>query len=191
MRRAAKLVSLATASCVVVIGCLVSAPTAEAQGHFAAAPAPRTVFYGNFGSRYNSYYPSFGYGGYYSPYASLPALPPPYPYVPNYWWVSPYPIADPRQEGYNPSAGYRWDDVTTLMLTTFPAKSDVTLDGIAVGKADELGPIQLPLGEHTLRVDAPGYEPSETVLRVETSTLQQLAVNLREISSKSKPAPKP
>jgi PEGA domain len=187
MRRATKLLILATAGCLVLIGCLVTAPALAAQVHIQSGPAPRTYFRGNYGYSY----PSFGYGDYgYNRGFSMPAFSPPYPYMPNYWWVGPYPTADPRQAGYNPYGGYAWRDVTTLMLTTYPVKSHVTLDGIMIGEADQLGPIELPLGDHTLRVDAPGYEPSETVLRVETPTLQQLAVNLKEISIKPKPAPK-
>jgi PEGA domain len=186
--RATKVLSLATAGCLILIGCLVSAPAIAAQLHFGSGRAPRTYFRGQYGYSF----PSYGYGGYgYTPGYGMPAVTPPYPYMPNYWWVGSYPTADPRQSGYNPNGGYAWNDVTTLMLTTYPVKSQVTLDGIMVGQADELGPIELPIGEHTLRVDAPGYEPSETVLKVETPTLQQLAVNLKQINFKSQPAPKP
>lgn len=150
----------------------------------------------DFGSSFtpliNSYfYPSFGgYGGYFSPFLSLPSLPPPYPYMPNHWWVSPYPIEDPRQAGYNPSAGYRWDEVTTLLLATYPAKTRVTLDGIYVGTTDALGPFQIPLGEHALRIEAAGYEPSETVLKVEQPALQQLEVRLNPAGRVGKSAPR-
>lgn len=137
------------------------------------------------------FFPSYGpfggfgwYGGFYSPFVDVPRLPPAYPYLPNYWWVSPYPIGDPRQAGYNPSSGYPKDKVSTLLLVTYPLKTRIILDGIYVGRADYLGPIQLPMGEHTLRVEAPGFEPSETVLKVEEPILQQLEVRL------DRPAPK-
>ena len=77
-----------------------------------------------------------------------------------------------------------------LLLETTPAKASVTLDGILVGTMDCLGPFQLPMGEHTLRVDAAGYEPSITVLHVEKPLLQQLEVRLTEVTHTSKPGPK-
>lgn len=147
------------------------------------------------------YYPSYassffypGYGlmaGYYSPIVNLPSLPPPYPYMPNHWWVSPYPLEDPRQEGYNPSSGYPAGTVTTLLLETTPAKARIVLDGVFVGRSDFLGPIQLPVGEHTLRVEAAGFEPSETVLKVEQPVLQQLEVRLTPARVGTKPGPRP
>ena len=136
-------------------------------------------------------FPSFSpwgwFGGYYSPFVNMPTLPPARPYLPNYWWVEPYPSADPRQAGYNPASGYARDEVTTLLLVTSPAKARVILDGLYVGTADYLGPIQLPLGEHTLRVEAAGYEPSETVLSVEQPVLQQLEVRLKPQTPPAKP----
>lgn len=127
------------------------------------------------------------FGGYYSPFVNVPTLPPARPYLPKYWWVEPYPSADPRQAGYNPASGYAKDEVTTLLLVTSPAKARVILDGLYVGTADYLGPIQLPLGEHTLRVEAAGYEPSETVLSVEAPALQQLEVRLKPQTPAAKP----
>jgi hypothetical protein len=127
--------------------------------------------YGGFGN--------FGFGGFYSPFVNLPTLPPAVPYLPKYWWAEPYPTSDPRQSGYNPSSGYSRDSVTTLLLLTYPVNSRIVLDGIDVGRANYLGPIQLPVGEHTLRVEAPGFEPSETVLNVEEPVLQQLEVRLK------------
>jgi PEGA domain len=124
-------------------------------------------------------YPSFGNYGYSSPFVSVPSLSPPYPYMRKYWWTGSYPEADPRQAGYNPSAGYNWQEVTTLILATSPAKADVTLDGSAIGSADDLGPIQLPMGDHTLRVEAPGYEPSETKISVRTPSVQRMQINLK------------
>jgi PEGA domain len=137
--------------------------------------------------RYNSspvvqsyFYPSYGgYGGYYSPFVSVPSIGSTDPYLPNYWWTGRYTTADPRQDGYNPSAGYNWDEVTTLIIATSPKKADVTLDGSLIGSAEDLGPIQLPAGNHTLRVEAPGYQPSETVMKVQTPSLQRLQINLK------------
>ncbi len=140
----------------------------------------------------NSYfYPTFGwYGGYASPFLYLPSLSPPHPIAPNYWWTGMYPIADPRQDGYNPSSGYPQGTVTTLLLETFPKNGGVTLDGIFIGTSDYLGPIQLPAGEHSLRVEAPGYEPSEIILKIEQPVLQQLEVRLNPVASSAKPGPR-
>ena len=128
------------------------------------------------------YYPSMGYG-YYSPQVYMPSFSVPYPYAPKYWWTGYYPTEDPRQAGYNPSAGYDWQEVTALILSTSPAKAEVILDGSPIGSADSLGPIQLPIGKHTLKVEAPGFEPSETVIQVEKPSVQHLQINLKSISS--------
>jgi hypothetical protein len=118
-------------------------------------------------------------GGYYTPFVNVPTYGSTYPYLPKYWWVERYPSADPRQAGYNPNAGYPKEEVTTLLLVTYPVKSRVILDGLYVGTSDNLGPIQLPAGVHILRVEALGFEPSETVLQIEQPTLQQLEVRLK------------
>jgi hypothetical protein len=102
--------------------------------------------------------------------------------------VSPYSIEDPRQDGYNPNAGYEWDSVGTLLLTTFPANARVTLDGTCVGTADKLGPFQLPAGEHTLRVEAAGYEPSDTVVRFDKPGVQELDIELKPLTAAAKAA---
>ena len=150
-------------------------------------PAPAVSHRYNYGGYVQPYFfGSYGfYGGYYSPFVSVPSLPPAYPYLPNYWWVSPYPLADPRQSGYNPASGYARDSVTTLILETQPAKSRVILDGIYVGTSNYLGPIQLPVGEHILRVESAGFEPSETVLNIEQPVLQQLTVKLKRTAAAS------
>ena len=121
------------------------------------------------------------YGGYYTPFVNVPTYGSTYPYLPNHWWVERYPSADPRQAGYNPNSGYPKEEVTTLLLVTYPVKSRVILDGLFVGTSDNLGPIQLPVGLHILRVEALGFEPSETVLKVEQPTLQQLEVRLKTV----------
>jgi hypothetical protein len=156
----------------------------------------------SFGSTTNSTYASGGayggyggYGGYgygggaYAPYAGGGSY-----YGGNstgstHWWVGPNGFTDPRGEGYNPDAGYAWDTVSTLLLETNPPKARVTLDGIFVGTTDSLGPFQLPSGNHTLRIEAAGFEPSETVLKVEKPNVQQLQVNLTPVSHGNKPGP--
>jgi PEGA domain len=144
-------------------------------------PASRPAMRFNYSPAVQSYYyPSYGgYGGYYSPFVSVPSIGSTNPYLPNYWWTGRYPTADPRQAGYNPSAGYKWEDVTTLILATSPKKALVILDGSPIGSADDLGPIQLPVGDHTLRVEAPGFQPSETVMKVQTPSLQRLQISLK------------
>jgi hypothetical protein len=134
---------------------------------------------------------SGGYGGAYSPYYGTSSYSPGISYAPPYWWAGPYAAnTDATGPGYNPNAGYAWDSVSVLLLETTPAKARITLDGIFVGTMDCLGPFQLPMGEHTLRVDAAGYEPSVTVLHVEKPVLQQLEVKLTETSHNGKPGPK-
>ncbi len=166
-----------------------SSPAAN-FANFSGSPA-HTIFFPSFFG-----YGGFGYGGYsgfYSPLYSGQYVGSHYPYMPNYWWTSAYPTADPRQEGYNPRAGYPWNSVTTLILETIPAKSRITLDGVFVGTSDTLAPFQLPMGEHTLRVEAAGYEPSEIALKVEEPVLQQLEVRLNPAGqppTRSKPAPR-
>jgi len=189
MRRVTSLLTKAALGVLVVSACALVA--AGADGRFFGRLAS-DVNTSNFSSTpvVRSYYnPSFDFFGNSSPFISVPSLPPPYPYMPKYWWTGSYSTADPRQSGYNPSAGYRWEDVTTLILGTFPKTASVLLDGNAIGSSEDLGPIQLPFGEHTLRVEAPGYEPSETVMKVETPSLQHVQVNLKQAGST--PAPRP
>lgn len=183
-----KLVGIFWASAVAVAWSACMAPLWAGEGGkpFISGRPARTpssgYSWGGFVQPY--FYPSsWGFGGFYSPFVNIPMLPPAYPYLPNYWWVSPYPTADPRQAGYNPASGYARDSVTTLILTTEPAKSRIILDGIFIGTSDYLGPTQLPLGEHVLRIEAPGFEPSETVLNIEQPVLQQLTVRLKRVSS--------
>lgn len=162
----------------------------------AAGPRGGGSFFRGVGAAsYRGLFPSYGsgyWGGYggYSPYYGGRFAGPIGPYLPDGWWTGYYGNTDPRGPAYNPDAGYSWDSVTTLVLDTLPAKARVTLDGIFVGSADLLGPFQLPSGQHTLRVEAAGYEPSETVLKVEQPTLQQLTVKLNEASHSGKPAPR-
>jgi len=136
-----------------------------------------SAFFGGYG----------GYGGF-----GLPYFAPIYSYQPpNYWWVSPYPSADPRQDAYNPSAGYEWDSVGTLILTTFPANARVTLDGTFVGASDKLGPVQLPSGNHTVHVIAEGFEPIDNIVKVDQPGPLFLDVHLQRAGSRgiAKPGP--
>ncbi len=132
-------------------------------------------------------YSSFGYG-YYSPFIYQPSSPPAVPYLPNSWWTGGYGADNVQQVGYNPSAGYRWEDVTTLILATTPQKAEITLDGNPIGSACDLGPIQLPPGDHTLRVEAAGFEPSETVLKANQASVRRLQINLSAAASSAKPS---
>lgn len=155
----------------------------EKGGFAGMAPAP-TRGSSNFVTPY--YFPSFGgfgaygfYGGYYSPFIDPTPANSTQPYLPKHWWVERYPSADPRQSGYNPNSGYAREEVTTLILSTYPAKSRIVLDGLFIGTSDALGPTQLPMGMHTLRVEAAGFEPSDTVLNIEEPAMQQLEVRLK------------
>jgi hypothetical protein len=166
-----------------------AAPTREKALTFGEGARPST----SVGYVQPYFFPSFNnfgwFGGYYSPFINVPTIPPARPDLPKYWWVEMYPSADPRQAGYNPASGYAKEEVTTLLLVTHPVKTRIILDGIYVGTADYLGPIQLPLGEHTLRVEAFGYEPSETVISVEQPVLQQLEIHLKPLAPRAKPEP--
>jgi hypothetical protein len=135
-------------------------------------------------------YPTFGlYGNYFPQFFEPPPVGPGFTYLPNYWWAGANASADPRQDGYNPSSGYAWESVATLLLESFPAKARVILDGTYVGTTDSLGPTQLPLGEHTLRVEAPSYETSETILKIDQPVTQQLEVRLKPLGHAPKPGP--
>ena len=136
------------------------------------------------------YFPSYGgfggfgfYGGYNSPFIDFSSMHTTNPYLPKHWWVERYSAADPRQSGYNPNSGYAREEVTTLILSTYPLKARVVLDGIFIGTSDSLGPMQLPAGMHTLRIEAAGFEPSQTVMNVEEAAMQQLEVRLKPAAS--------
>ena len=135
-------------------------------------------WYGNGG-----FYPAFGGNGVYASSTSPLDVPPPY------WWVSPYPSENPCQAGCNPNAGYEWDSVGTLILDTNPSKAQVTLDGIYAGTTDKLGPFQLPVGEHTLHIQYPGYEPSDVIVRFDRPGVQSLNVALKRLTASATPAP--
>jgi len=133
-----------------------------------------------------------GYGGYSgyglgTPYMSSNS---PLEVPPKYWWVSPYPSESPCPVGCNPNAGYEWDTVGALVLDTNPPNARVTLDGIYVGTTDELGPFQLPVGRHTLHIEAPGFEPSDVIVRFDQPGVQKLSVGLKRLAISAKRAPR-
>ncbi len=128
-----------------------------------------------------------GYGGYglYSSSSSPLDVPP------RYWWVSPYPSESPCQAGCNPNAGYEWDSVGTLILDTNPPQARVTLDGTYAGTTDKLGPFQLPVGQHTLHIEAVGFQPSDIIVKFDQPGVQSLNVELKRLTTSAKPAPRP
>jgi hypothetical protein len=97
---------------------------------------------------------------------------------------------NPSQSAYNPNAGYEWDSVGTLVLDTNPSQAHVTLDGIYAGTTDKLGPFQLPVGEHTLHIEAPGYEPSDIIVKFDQPGVQSLKVEMQRLTASAKPAPR-
>jgi len=147
---------------------------------------------GGGGHAYRSYAaaPIYGGGGSYGGYGFYPSYSLPQSVPPNYWWVSSYPSENPCQAGCNPNAGYEWDSVGTLILDTNPPKARVTLDGIYSGTTDKLGPFQLPVGEHTLHIEAPGFETSDIIVKFDQPGVQNLNVELKRLTASAKPAPR-
>jgi hypothetical protein len=92
--------------------------------------------------------------------------------------------------GDNPNAGYEWEGVGALILATNPPKARVTLDGIYAGIAENLGPFQLPVGEHTLHIEAPGFEPSDIIVKFDKPGVQNLTVDLKRLTASNKPTPR-
>ena len=133
--------------------------------------------------------PIYGRGGSYGGYGFYPSYSSPLNVPPKYWWVSPYPSENPCQAGCNPNAGYEWDSVGALILDTNPPKARVTLDGIYAGTTDRLGPFQLPVGQHTLHIEAPGFEPSDVIVKFDQPGVQSLNVELKRLTATAKPAP--
>lgn len=148
---------------------------------------------------YNSVTPSYERGGSYggwdgnlvfggsglNPLSSSPLDAPSYG-----WWASPYPSENPCQAGCNPNAGYEWDSVGALILDTNPPEARVTLDGIYAGTTDKLGPFQLPIGEHTLHIEAAGFEAADIVVRFDEPGTQSLNIVLKRLTASAKPAPR-
>jgi hypothetical protein len=165
---------------------LAAAPTFAQRGSaHGSARAPNSYHSGGY-SRGSGGYGGYGFGG----YSYYPALGAPQTYLPNYWWVSPYPSENPCQAGCNPNAGYEWDSVGTLILNTNPSQARVTLDGIFAGTTDKLGPFQLPVGEHTLHIEAAGYEPTDVVVKFDQPGVQTLDLGLKRLTASAKPAPR-
>jgi len=147
---------------------------------YSAAPAyGGGVIYAGWGG----YFP-FGFSGAY------PASTSPLDVPPRYWWVSPYPSEPPCQAGCNPNAGYEWDSVGTLILKTNPPQAHVTLDGTYAGTTDKLGPFQLPVGEHTLHIEAPGFEASDIIVKFDQPGVQTLNVEMKRLTTSAKPGPR-
>jgi hypothetical protein len=149
----------------------------RASSSFVAGPA-----YG--GGGWHMGWGGWGFPGYFAPSSSPLDVPP------KYWWVSPYPSENPCQAGCNPNAGYEWDSVGTLILNTNPSQARVTLDGTYAGTTDKLGPFQLPVGEHTLHVEAPGFEPSDIIVKFDQPGVQTLNVEMKRLTVAAKPAPR-
>jgi len=155
---------------------------------------------GGGGHSYSASSPSYGRGGGYAGYGGYygfggPGLYPssssPLDVPAKYWWVSPYRSENPCQSGCNLNAGYEWESVGALILETNPPKARVTLDGIYAGTSDQLGPFQLPVGEHTLHIEAPGFEPSDIIVKVDQPSVQNLNIALKRLTASAKPAPRP
>ncbi|HXW13863.1 MAG TPA: PEGA domain-containing protein, partial [Terriglobia bacterium] len=123
---------------------------------------------------------SYGGYGYYPSSSSPPSVSPIY---------GPYPSENPCQAGCNPNAGYEWDSVGALILDTNPPQARVTLDSIYAGTTDKLGPFQLPVGQHTLHIEAAGFEPSDIIVKFDQPGVQSLNVELKRLTASAKPAP--
>jgi hypothetical protein len=137
---------------------------------------------------------SYSYGGYYPAFGSVligPNISSPLDVPPQGWWASPYPSQNPCQAACNPNAGYEWDSVGTLILETNPPTAKVVLDGIPAGTTDKLGPFQLPVGEHTLHIEYPGFEPTDVIVKFDRPGVQNLNIDLKRTTAFAKPAPRP
>jgi hypothetical protein len=154
----------------------------HAGGNYHAASCVRSGGYSGGGYGYGGYgyggYPAFGNDGYaqWTP--------------PNAWGANRYPSENPCQAGCNPDAGYEWDSVGTLILDTNPPQARVSLDGIYAGTTDRLGPFQLPVGEHTLHIEAIGFEPSDIIVRFDKPGVQSLNIELKRLTASAKPGPR-
>jgi hypothetical protein len=80
--------------------------------------------------------------------------------------------------------------VGTLILNTNPSEARVSLDGIYAGTTDKLGPFQLPVGEHTLHIEAPGYESSDVIVKFDQPGVQSLNVEMKRLTVSAKSAPR-
>lgn len=169
--------------------CLANPPGSSALGRSFGVATNSGYSSGRSYGGYGGYgYGGYGYGGYYAPYSGG-AIYSPGNSGSSHWWAGPNGSNAELGVGYNPNSGYDWNTVCTLLLQTNPPKARVTIDGIYVGTMDSLGPFQLPVGNHTLKIEAAGFEPSETVLNVKEPALRQLEVKLTPVSHGNKPAP--
>ena len=134
--------------------------------------------------------PVYGGGGWSGGYGLYGSSSSPLDVPPRYWWVSPYPSESPCATGCNPNAGYEWDSVGTLILDTNPPQARVTLDGIYAGTTDKLGPFQLPVGQHTLHIEAAGFESTDIIVKFDQPGVQSLNVELKVLTASPKPAPR-
>jgi hypothetical protein len=134
-------------------------------------------------------YGGYGYGGYgYGGYGYYPTSGSGFYAAPNAMW-GPYRSEFPCQAGCNPNAGYEWDSVGTLILDTNPPQARVTLNGIYAGTTDKLGPFQLPVGERALHIEAPGFEPTDIIVKFDQPGVQSLNVALKRTLASAQPAP--
>lgn len=170
---------------IMLLSCMVM--FAQRRASAAAANSYTGYHYGPVygGGGYSGWYgfPAFGGNGLYASVTSPLDVPP------KYWWVSPYPSENPCQVGCNPNAGYEWDSVGALILNTNPPQARVTLDGIYAGTTDKLGPFQLPVGQHTLHIEAVGFEPADIIVKFDQPGVQDLNIELKRLHT-AKPEPR-
>ena len=187
LRHSKPLTLLAFASMLICVAMhpALAAPPSNPSVTSVFSPSMRSASFG--GVYYGGYGGFGGYGGYGLP--SFYGGPLGRSNYDSHWWAGPNSSTDPRQAGYNPSGGYPLNSVSTVILSTIPEKARVILDGVFVGTTNRLGPFELPVGQHTLKVESPGFEPSETVLKVDEPVVQQLDVRLSAIHHGPKPAP--
>ncbi len=48
-----------------------------------------------------------------------------------------------------------------------------------------------PSGEHTLHIEAAGFEPSDIIVKFDQPGVQSLNVELKHLTASAKPAPRP
>jgi uncharacterized caspase-like protein/tetratricopeptide (TPR) repeat protein len=73
--------------------------------------------------------------------------------------------------------------VSGIRLTTFPEDATISINGQQVGR----GPIQkdLPPNQYTVRAELPGFQPSETKIKVVAGYRQQITINLQASAGNS------
>lgn len=165
------------ALCVVSILLMIGVPLFAQRGR-----------HGSGGHAYHYYQPApvYGGGGWYGGYGYYQA---PVSGLPYRGLVNPYENENPCPTGCNPNSGYEWDTVGTLIVATNPSQARITLDGTYAGTTDKLGPFQLPVGEHTLHIESPGFEPSDVIVKFDQPGTQNLNIELKHLAASAKPAP--